>query len=101
MRGWMSCPPVILGLPYIATLNSSSRAGFMMVIAGCNKRISDAFAQNDSFWLDSVPPRNLDLNGFALKPGMLSPEQRQQFERIAPTTLVHDGAQVLMASDTW
>ena len=89
------CPPLILSLPYEETLRTSSPAGFTMIIAGCNSRIPDAFAQHKNFWLDTVPVRNLGVDGFTLRPETTSPDQQHNFERISPTTLIHDGGEVL------
>ena len=88
------CPPLIISLPYEQTLKASSPAGFMMIIAGCNPRIANAFAEHKTFWLNSVPPRNLDVDGFALP-------QQHNFERISPTTLIHDAGKVISISDDW
>jgi SAM-dependent methyltransferase len=95
------CPPVILSLPYEQTLKASSPAGFMMVIAGCNPRIVNAFGEHKTFWLNSVPPRNLNVDGFALRPETLPLDQQHNFERISPTTLIHDGGKVISTSDDW
>jgi SAM-dependent methyltransferase len=95
------CPPVILSLPYEQTLKASSPAGFMMVIAGCNPRIANAFDEHKSFWLNSAPPRNLDVDGFALRPETLPSDQQHNFERISPTTLIHDAGKVISISDDW
>lgn len=88
------CAPTVLSLPYQETLKTSEQAGFTMIIAGCNPRIADAFRQHKDFWLSSVPPQNETVDGFDLPahPG---------YERISPTTLVHDGGEVLSTSDDW
>jgi len=86
------CPPLVLSLPYEETLRTSSPAGFTMIIAGCNSRIADAFVQHKNFWLDTVPVRNLDVDGFMLRPETMALDQRSNLERISPTTLIHDGA---------
>ena len=95
------CPPLVLSLPYRETLRTSSPAGFTMIIAGCNSRIADAFARHKDFWLDTVPVRNLDVDGFRLRPETMDPDQRRNLERISPTTLIHDGGDVLSSSDDW
>jgi len=51
--------------------------------------------------LDTVPVRNLDVDGFALRPETIALNQHRNFERIAPTTLLHDVGEVLSASDDW
>jgi SAM-dependent methyltransferase len=95
------CPPIVLGLPYQETLTTSSHAGFMMIIAGCNPHIADTFAKKKVFWLDTVPVRNLDVDGFALQPETMARDQRRNLERISPTKLIHDGGDVLFTSDDW
>jgi spermidine synthase len=96
-----SCPPLVLSLPYEESLSTSSPAGFITIIAGCNSRITDVFAQHKNFWLDTVPVRNLDLDGFTLRPETMAPDQQRNLERISPTTLIHDGGDVLSTSDDW
>ena len=95
------CPPLVLSLPYEESLRTSSPAGFMTIIAGCNSRITDAFVQHKNFWLHTVPVRNLDVDGFTLRPETMAPDQQRNLERISPTTLIHDGGEVLSTSDDW
>jgi SAM-dependent methyltransferase len=96
------CPPVLLNLPSEQTLKASSQSGFTMIIAGCNSRITSAFEERKTFWLNSVPPRNLDVDGFALRPETLPPaDQQHNFERISPTTLIHDAGEVMSITDDW
>jgi len=99
-EGTFGCAPTVLSLPYEKTLTTTSPAGFVVVIAGCNARIADAFAQHKDFWLNTVPTRNLDVDGFALQPEAIAPD-RHDFERISPTTLIHDGGEVVSTSDDW
>lgn len=94
-------PPIVLGLPYVPTLDASSKAGFMMIVAGDNRQIGQAFARQESFWLDVVPPRNLGMDGFAVDAASLASEQRQRYERIAPTTLLEDRGKLVATSDDW
>ena len=95
------CPPIILSLPYQEKLRTSSPAGFEMIIAGCNSRIAEAFVQHKNFWLNTAPPQNLEIDGFALHPEEMAPDQSRHFERISPTTLIHDGGEVQSTSDDW
>src|SRR6266446_4654517 len=95
------CLPTVLSLPYEESLKTSSAAGFAMIIAGCNSRIGDAFARHKNFWLDTVPVRNLDVDGFTLRPETMAPDQSRNFERISPTTLIHDGGEVVSTGDDW
>ena len=71
------------------------------MIAGCNKRITEAFVQHGNFWLDLVPPRNLDSDGFAVHPEPMTSDQALHYLRIAPARLVHDRGPVSAASDDW
>lgn len=95
------CRPIVVSLPYKQILRTSSPAGFTMIIAGCNSHIADAFAQHKNFWLGTVPPRNLDVDGFALHPETMAPAQRGDYKQISPTTLIHDGGEVLSTDDDW
>jgi spermidine synthase len=95
------CKPIVLSLPYLETLKASDRAGFTMVIATCNPTIAEAFKQRGTFWLNSVPPENIGINGFTVQPDLLPRELRDNWLRIAPTALVHDQGTPLAASDDW
>jgi hypothetical protein len=96
------CAPIVISLPFAEALPASSPAdSFTIVIAGCNKQIANAFRQHNNFWLDVVPPRNLDIDGFAVNPEKLAPDARQHYQRIAPAGLVHDRGPVSAASDDW
>jgi SAM-dependent methyltransferase len=95
------CPPLTFSLPYREVLKSSDPAGFTILIAGCNRQITEAFAKHGSFWLDTVPPHNLGVNGFTLDPRMMTGEGQALYQRIAPTRLVHDEGRVLTTSDDW
>jgi SAM-dependent methyltransferase len=95
------CAPTILSLPYREALKSSETTGFTVVIAGCNQNIADAFAEHGNYWLNDVPPRNLDVNGFTLDPNTMPAGERRDYQRIAPTKLVHDDGQVLTTDDDW
>jgi SAM-dependent methyltransferase len=95
------CASTILSLPYRATLKSSERTGFTVIVAGCDRRIADAFAEHGSFWLADVPTANLGANGFTLEPDAMPVEQRKDYQQIAPTRLVNDEGSVLTTSDDW
>ena len=96
------CSPTVISLPFAESIPASSPAdGFTIMVAGCNKRVADAFVQHKNFWLDVVPPRNLDVDGFAVDPEKLAPDQAQHYQQIAPARLVHDRGPVLAASDDW
>jgi SAM-dependent methyltransferase len=94
-------PPMILSLPFTKTLKSSDPTGFTMIIAGHDSRIAAAFARDKNYWLNIAPPRNLKVDGFAVNPAAIPPDQRRQWQRISPTTLIDDGGPVLSTSDDW
>jgi spermidine synthase len=95
------CKPVILSLPYEERLTSSSPAGFTIVITGCNRQILQSFDNGRPFWLNTIPPQNLDVNGFTVQPTAFPADQQEQWQKIAPTTIVHDGQALDSASDDW
>jgi spermidine synthase len=95
------CKPTVLSLPYRETLASSSQAGFTMIVAGCNPKIDDLFRAHTSFWLNRLPARNTDVDGFMVQPETMPAEQRKDWNRIAPTTIVHDIGSPLFATDDW
>ena len=94
------CKPLVISLPYLETMPASSATGFTMIIAGCNHRIADAFAARKTFWLNTLPPRNQTVDGFAVQPETLPPGD-QNWEKIAPTTIVHDTGAPRFATDDW
>ncbi|WP_076866983.1 spermine/spermidine synthase domain-containing protein [Bradyrhizobium mercantei] len=99
------CDPLVLPLPYKETLTSSEAVGFTTIIAGCNPRISTAFRDRGQFWLNSLPPENLSVNGFD-KPQEKAQEKtaagRGDWVPLAPAKLVvdNDGAKQ-STSDDW
>ncbi len=95
------CEPTVLTLPYQETLPSSSPAGFAMVVAGCNRQIAEAFAAQRDYWLNILPPRNLHVDGFAVRPVSLPPAERAEWQRIAPTRIVHEFGTPILATDDW
>jgi hypothetical protein len=95
------CKPLVISLPYQEKLLSSSAAGFTMIIAGCNRRIADAFAAHKDFWLNTLPARNQGIDGFAVQPDVLPAAERADWQRIAPTTIVHETESRRFATDDW
>jgi SAM-dependent methyltransferase len=95
------CKPIVLSLPSRDMLRPSDQAGFTMIITTCNKRIANAFAAHGRFWLNKVPPMNLSIDGFDLQPASLPPDQQPLWQRIAPTTLVHEEGTPSLATDDW
>jgi spermidine synthase len=113
-RGWIvervaamakqvfGCAPMVISLPFRETLRSSEPAGYTVVVAGCNRRLEAAFEERGSFWLSILPPMNLVVDGFSRQPETMTPEQSQDWQRIAPTTLIHDqAAAVQEITDDW
>src|SRR5258706_7972134 len=92
------CQPVIISLPYVETLRSSAHAGFTTIVAGCDRRIAESFGGRGTFWLSVVPSRNMDVDGFAVRPPAMPPEQRSDWQQIAPTRLGHDEGAAILAN---
>jgi SAM-dependent methyltransferase len=95
------CKPIILSLPYLSSLASSDRAGFTVIIATCNPAMANAFSNRGTFWLNQVPPRNANVDGFAIKPEAMPHDERTNWLKIAPTELLHDSGAPVLASDDW
>jgi SAM-dependent methyltransferase len=95
------CKPVVISLPYQEALASSDPAGFTMIIAGCNQRIANAFAARHSFWLNTLPALNKGIDGFAVRPEALPASERGNWQKIAPTTLLHEGSAARSVTDDW
>jgi spermidine synthase len=95
------CKPTILSLPYLATLKSSDRAGFTMVLSACDHPLAKVFEGNRTFWLNVAPPENLGVEGFDVHPEAMSPAVRRQWTAIAPTTLLRDNGPTAVSSDDW
>ncbi len=94
------CRPTVLSLPYEERVKDLPLNSFTMIIAGCNPRIADAFARHPNFWLASVPPQNLNIDGFTLDPKALPPGEARKFERIAPSKVDY-GRDLSFATDDW
>ena len=94
------CRPTVLNLPYQKDLKVAALDSFTMLIAGCKSPIPGAFARHENFWLDLVPPRNLNINGFAVRPEPPAPGQAAIFERISPTSVTY-GGNTLATTDDW
>ena len=95
------CKPTVLSLPYRETLPSSSPAGFTMIVAGCNQQIADAFAAHKDFWLNKLPAKNKDVDGFSVQPETMPAAERTDWQRIAPTTILHETGSPRFATDDW
>jgi SAM-dependent methyltransferase len=95
------CKPIVMPLPYRNELASSSEAGFTVIMTGCNREIADAFKAHGSFWLNSQPAANTDVDGFLVQPAAMPAAERDDWQRIAPTTLIHDGGSPRFATDDW
>ena len=95
------CKPIVLSLPYQKDLKASEAAGYTMIIAGCNPQLAEAFAHEPAFWLNSLPARSMDVNGFSVRPETMPAEQRNDWQLIAPATIVHDLGSPIFATDDW
>ena len=95
------CKPIVLSLPYRETLAPSEQSGFTVIIAGCNRAIADAFASHKDFWLNRLPAANQGVNGFSVRPDTMPIGEREDWDRIAPSTLVHDADNPRFATDDW
>ncbi len=93
------CKPIVINLPYQKDLKASERSGYTMIIAGCNSQLAKAFAGGSTFWLNSVPPRNAGVNGFQVQPETRA--DKADWQRIAPTAIIHDQGKSVSASDDW
>lgn len=94
------CPPMVFSLPYRETLTAADAPGFTVVVAGCNRGMPDAFATRGSFWLNVIPPRNLTVDGFSVRPEERSSRQ-EDWLKIAPTAVRREEATSLVATDDW
>jgi len=95
------CKPIVLSLPYLEKLSASDQTGFTLVMTTCNPAIANAFNQNGAFWLNQVPPRNLGVNGFEVKPELMPVQARESWLRIGPTSLSSGDAAPFAATDDW
>jgi SAM-dependent methyltransferase len=99
------CKPVVLSLPYRETIGASVQGpafgGFTIIIAGCNQQIAEAFAAHKNFWLNTHPASNTDVNGFTIRPETLPVEEQKDWQRIAPTTIIHDSGSPRFTTDDW
>ena len=100
-RSTFGCEPTILTLPYQETLPSASPVGFAMVIGGCNPRIAQAFAKRGDFWLNTLPPRDTGVDGFAVRPESLPLVEQPAWQRIAPARLLEETGKPIPATDDW
>jgi spermidine synthase len=95
------CKPIVLSLPYRETLAPSEQSGFTVIVAGCNRAIADAFASHKDFWLNRLPAANQGVNGFSVRPDTMPIAEREDWDRIAPSTLVRDADNPRFATDDW
>ncbi|WP_338691172.1 hypothetical protein V5279_32335 [Bradyrhizobium sp. 26S5] len=103
------CDPLVLPLSYKETLTSSEAVGFTTIIAGCNPRISTSFRDRGQFWLNSLPPENLSVDGFdkpqdkvQVKAQDKTAAKHGDWVPLAPAKLVVDNAGAAQpTSDDW
>ncbi len=92
------CDPLIISLPYREEVKASAPAGFTMVITDCSPALRAQFSKQ-SFWINAVPPKNLNINGFQIDPQQRS--DAKDWLRIAPSTLIADQGNPIAADDDW
>ena len=95
------CKPIVLSLPYQKEMKASEPAGYTMIVGGCNPQLAEKFAQQPTFWLNRIPARNVDVDGFALQPDTMPADQRADWYPIAPLTIIHDQGTPIFSSDDW
>lgn len=95
------CAPTVISLPYREITDEAFTKGFTVIITSCDHRIADAFGKRGPFWMNRAPPLNLSVDGFTVHPEAMPRESRDQWEKIAPTTLLHDSGTSLLTSDDW
>jgi hypothetical protein len=94
------CEPVVISLPWQETVSASTSGGFTMIIAGCDRRIADAFAARGTFWLNETPPLNDGVDGFAVRPDTMPAQDAAKWQRIAPSAVDKQGTP-RFATDDW
>ena len=100
-RSVFGCEPTVLTLPFQETVPSASPVGFAMVIGGCNPRIAQAFAERGNFWLNTLPPQNANVDGFAVRPENLPQAEQTAWQRVAPARLLEETGAPIPATDDW
>ena len=100
-RSVFGCEPTVLILPFQETVPSASPVGFAMVIGGCNPRIAQAFAERGNFWLNTLPPQNANVDGFAVRPENLPQAEQTAWQRVAPARLLEETGAPIPATDDW
>ena len=95
------CPPVVLSIPYQDSVTPSSPTQFSIIIAGCGNGIADMFRNNGSFWLGRPAPETSDPGDYVLTPRDSQTRPTVDQFQIAPSTLVHENANVIASSDDW
>jgi SAM-dependent methyltransferase len=92
------CDPLIISLPYREEIKASAPAGFTMVMTDCSSSLREQFRQQN-FWINTIPPKNLNVNGFQIDPRQRS--DAKDWLRIAPSTLIADQGNPIAADDDW
>lgn len=95
------CKPVVISLPYKASLRASEPTTFSLIVASCNSKLVAAIRSHPAFWLNEQPAQNANTDGFTFDPSKFAPTDRAQWQKIAPSEIVHDAGAVKFASDDW
>ncbi len=96
------CPATVISLPYKEVVDASTTAGgFSMIIGGCDPAIVNAFKEKGALWLNTLPPLNMDVDGFTIQPETLPEDQRKGWEKVAPSKVVATPDLNLRVTDDW
>jgi SAM-dependent methyltransferase len=96
------CPATVLSLPYRETVDASTTAGgFSMIIGGCDAALVAKLKESGPLWLNVVPPRNLEVDGFAVQPAALPEAEQAAWQKVAPSRLEPTPGLDLRVTDDW
>lgn len=98
LKGSFGAEPLVLTLPYRATVGPELRGGFTMFVAGANEPLRSAFQKQSAYWLrDGQSPGPDSPNGFEQHP---QPEEQRQWVRFGLATLARP-EELRTPSDDW
>ena len=91
-------PPIVLTLPYVATIEPDSADGLTMLLAGGTAEIEAAFGRTPTYGLSpDQPPSPASPDGFAAEPAGSPPASSIRIGQ----TVVHDPDRLRPATDDW
>jgi SAM-dependent methyltransferase len=97
--------PIVITLPYAATIRSEDQefGRLDLILSGANSpalaAISQQFAQHQSFWVNTKPSLNAELNGFGPQPPAKPGLPSSDWNKIAPSALDTAGIGPLPTDD--